>query len=88
MSKINLKRRELIKSSMGFLLLGCTALCSACSLKSAKIDSKKCMGCRICISACPYGAISYSNNKVKIDRFKCEACGKCVSECSFDAITL
>lgn len=42
------------------------------------VDSKKCIGCRLCISHCPEGAISMVKGKAVIDQEKCTDCGTCV----------
>jgi len=48
----------------------------------AKVAHTTCGGCMIksCISACPNGAISYSD-RIVIDPEKCDGCGECISNC-------
>ncbi len=86
--KINTKRREFIKYSVGAVLFGSTVLCAACSNNTAKIDHKKCVACKMCVSECPQNALSYKNGKINVDKSKCTGCGRCVQECSFDAISI
>jgi len=52
----------------------------------AVIDVKKCIGCGVCVQACPENAISIENGKAVIDPEKCNFCGKCIASCPFKAI--
>lgn len=87
-NKINKNRREFIKYSIGAVLFGSTVLCASCSGKVAKIDHKKCIACKACVSECPHKALSYRGGKINVDRTKCTGCGECIQECSFDAISI
>ena len=51
-----------------------------------KIILGKCVGCRLCVKVCPFGAIEVVDKKAKVDFLKCNLCGACVESCKFDAI--
>jgi electron transfer flavoprotein alpha subunit len=53
-----------------------------------EIITDKCVGCRLCVNACPFGAISVKDKLAIIDFDKCTLCGACVEACKFDAIFL
>jgi ferredoxin len=43
-------------------------------------------GCRICIGACPRGALQWSRGRILYDKGACEPCGLCVTACPRGAI--
>ncbi len=57
---------------------------------AAEVEPERCSGCRNCVRACQFGAISFSlaRKKVAIDSLRCYGCGVCRVHCLKDAITL
>lgn len=76
-------------------LKGCTLHCSWCH-NPESISPKpelqwlksNCIGCQLCVAACPNNSLSYVDNQIIIDRSLCEACGICVEECPTGALEL
>ncbi|MCM8784139.1 MAG: electron transfer flavoprotein subunit alpha [Candidatus Omnitrophica bacterium] len=52
------------------------------------VIKEKCTGCKLCVKACPFGAIRIEQRLAVIDLDKCNLCGACVSVCKFSAIVL
>ncbi|MFO8051213.1 MAG: FAD-dependent oxidoreductase [Thermoplasmatota archaeon] len=49
----------------------------------ARISSRKCAGCRLCIEVCPYDAIDYDEEKkmASVNEILCQGCGACAAVC-------
>ncbi len=55
----------------------------------ASINNEKCTKCEVCISVCPYNAITKDkDNQIIIDGSKCTGCGKCKNHCYYNAINI
>ena len=65
--------------------------------QTAKVDEATCVACGLCVSVCPYEAISLVEKKVAfrglipvafVDPGKCMACGMCSAACRSTSIRL
>ena len=54
-------------------------------MASIDIIRDKCVGCKRCVGACPFGAIEIVEKKAII-KDTCTLCGSCVENCKFNAI--
>jgi heterodisulfide reductase subunit A len=52
----------------------------------AKVRNSHCSGCEMCVTACPYNAISLENGKAVVNEVLCEGCGSCSATCLRAAI--
>ncbi len=50
-----------------------------------KILQEECVGCTLCVGACPFNAIDMIDNKAVMND-NCTNCGACVDACNFNAI--
>jgi len=55
---------------------------------TAVVDEEMCSGCKICLNLCPYGAITFDEEKdvARINDVLCKGCGVCVAACPSGAI--
>ncbi len=65
------------------------AISKAADTGVVRVEEDKCVGCRTCVSACPFGMIKYAAWKKKAD--KCNLCGndfpECVTFCPTQCLT-
>ena len=55
----------------------------------AEIDQSLCIGCANCVFACPFNAISITeDNLATVNPVSCKGCGVCSVECPAEAITM
>ena len=51
------------------------------------VDEDKCAGCQVCISVCPYNAVSLNERgHAEVNPALCKGCGTCTSTCASGAI--
>jgi heterodisulfide reductase subunit A len=55
----------------------------------ARVDEARCSGCRVCLGACAYEAISRDDGKgvAVVNEALCTGCGTCVAACPCSAMT-
>ncbi len=52
------------------------------------VDEDKCVGCQVCISVCPYNAVSLNDRgRAEVNPALCKGCGTCTSTCVSGAIS-
>lgn len=57
------------------------------SVLNPRIDPNKCLGCRVCVHFCRFGALAFVNGKPLLTQSVCHACGGCAYLCPAKAIT-
>ena len=57
-------------------------------MTTASVNEDLCCGCQFCIKVCPYGAISFDEEKgvSRVNEVLCKGCGTCGSACPSGAI--
>jgi electron transfer flavoprotein alpha subunit len=56
--------------------------------EAIRVIVDKCVGCGLCVKACPFSAITMIDKKAVIDLSRCTLCGACKEACKFDAIVI
>ena len=54
----------------------------------AIVNNDECIGCGVCVDACPSDAIKMVDDLAVIDEELCVDCGACVDECPNGAISM
>ena len=54
----------------------------------AIVNKDECIGCGVCVDACPSDAIKMVDDLAVIDEELCVDCGACVDECPNSAISM
>jgi ferredoxin len=67
-----------------FLSVGAPTYVAAPAIERAVCVASN--GCRVCVSACPAGALSWNGGMITNDKTSCVACGVCVTSCPTGAV--
>jgi len=77
-----------VEEPNGHLFLNPENLTSAkVSVLNPRIDPDKCLGCRVCVQFCRFGALAFVNGKPLLTQSVCHACGGCAYLCPAKAIS-
>jgi heterodisulfide reductase subunit A len=55
---------------------------------SAEVDGELCSRCLVCVSICPFNALSYDEENVEVLEAVCKGCGACAAACPSKAIKM
>ncbi len=54
---------------------------------SLKLNTEKCVGCKLCLSVCPHGVFKMQETKAVIHAIhRCIECGACAKNCPTEAL--
>lgn len=55
-----------------------------------RVDDEKCIGCKLCIFACPDPNVLWytDNKKISVNEGRCKGCGLCVANCPKNALSI
>ncbi len=56
-------------------------------MEGIRVIAEQCKGCKLCVPACPFGAIEM-HGKLAVINDNCTLCGACVGTCKFKAIEI
>jgi len=57
------------------------------NVATLKLETEKCIGCRLCMTVCPHGVFAFVNGIATItDLDSCMECGACASNCPTRAL--
>lgn len=58
------------------------------SMAAVTVNADDCLGCGVCVDACPSEALSVEDGVAVVDEGSCVECGACMDECPVGALAL